>query len=270
MTRIIGALLGVTFALGCGVAPSLENLDQVAQGVISGSPDTKHRGVAAMVVKENGQWREVCTATLISPTVLVTAGHCVYYTNLYGLAPAYVSFADTYQPGVSPLIPVTLHGYADYTANAMKDDEDIGVLVMEKAINTRPIAQLPPANFLDDLALAGAFGPGSILYAVGYGVDSVGPGQQFVPTNQRRIGKLTVRSIPNGHEYLYLNTSANKGNDGLCYGDSGGPSFFTYAGTEYLVATTVGGDGSCRSLEYVHRTDGPIARSFLANFVPLP
>jgi secreted trypsin-like serine protease len=66
-----------------------------------------------------------------------------------------------------------------------------------------------------------------------------------------------------------VNTKGQPGG-GTCYGDSGGPHFITQNGVDVVVSVTVTGDAPCVALDTTYRTDTPVARSFLGEFVTLP
>jgi hypothetical protein len=82
----------------------------VAQAIINGQPDTgpnAHPYVGALVsVPPSGQFKgqrvPVCSGTLISATVFLTAGHCTE-GEIEKDRLAYVSFDPTYEPGASKL-----------------------------------------------------------------------------------------------------------------------------------------------------------------------
>src|SRR5262245_58409820 len=100
-----GALVLLTLLIGCASPLEAEDSEQRYDDISNGGPDLVHRGVAAMIVETPSGLREVCTATLISPTVLVTAGHCVYLTMHYDFGPpVWISFDDRFDPATSPLI----------------------------------------------------------------------------------------------------------------------------------------------------------------------
>ena len=93
----------------------------VAQAVINGEPDRgpeAHRFVGALVtVPPSGEFKgqriPVCSGTLISPRVFLTAGHCTEFLIKEDL-PTYVSFDPTYKPGESKVIkasPYTHPGF---------------------------------------------------------------------------------------------------------------------------------------------------------------
>jgi hypothetical protein len=81
----------------------------VAQAIINGEPDRgpkAHPYVGAYVAKFEGELLPVCSGTLISPRVFLTAGHCMEI-EIEKDRPAYVSFDPTYRPGASRLIKGT-------------------------------------------------------------------------------------------------------------------------------------------------------------------
>jgi hypothetical protein len=81
----------------------------VAQAIINGEPDrgaNAHPYVGAYVAKFQGKLLPVCSGTLISPKVFLTAGHCTEF-EVEKDRPAYVSFDPTYKPGASKVIKGT-------------------------------------------------------------------------------------------------------------------------------------------------------------------
>src|ERR687889_64933 len=81
----------------------------VAQAIINGEPDRgpkAHPYVGVYVAKVGEKLLPVCSGTLISPRVFLTAGHCTQFEIEHNL-PVYVSFDPTYKPGASELIKAT-------------------------------------------------------------------------------------------------------------------------------------------------------------------
>jgi V8-like Glu-specific endopeptidase len=77
----------------------------VAQAIINGEPDrgpNAHPYVGAYVAKVESGLSPVCSGTLISPRVFLTAGHCTEFAIKENL-PVYVSFDPTYKQGSSRL-----------------------------------------------------------------------------------------------------------------------------------------------------------------------
>src|SRR5918997_2763089 len=93
----------------------------VAHAIINGEPDTgpnAHPYVGALVsVPPSGEFKgqriPICSGTLISARVFLTAGHCtdtIVEENL----PTYVSFDPSYKPASSEVISATPHTHPQY------------------------------------------------------------------------------------------------------------------------------------------------------------
>src|SRR5829696_6497015 len=109
--ELVLATMALTILLASGVA----------QAIINGEPDTgpkAHPYVGALVTAPTsgefkGKLRPVCSGTIISPKVFLTAGHCTEYLIKKNL-PTYVSFDPTYEPGASRLIKGTSYLHPKY------------------------------------------------------------------------------------------------------------------------------------------------------------
>ena len=102
-TGLLLATMALAIALSGGVA----------QAIINGEPDSgskAHPYAGAYVVKFRGELQAVCSGTLISPKVFLTAGHCTEARKVFGLPkdpPTYVTFDPTFEPGSSKIIKGT-------------------------------------------------------------------------------------------------------------------------------------------------------------------
>jgi secreted trypsin-like serine protease len=255
-----------------------------ARAITYGSVDTagQYSNVGAFVVRApDGHISPICSGTLISPSVFLTASHCTAYYEQQ-LAPegwsAFVSFdspipfGDLTSPSTS-LIPVvqvvTNPGYNQ----AQSDSGDIAVLLVE-ATDTRGItpATLPAAGLLDALAASQVLRDATFTN-VGYGLQNrvVGGGQPtFADLNPipRMFSFSTFDALNPG--YLRLSQNASTGDGGTCFGDSGGPQFLDVGSVQTIVSITITGDAVCRATNVTYRLDTDSARAFLAPFVPLP
>ena len=64
--------------------------------------------------------------------------------------------------------------------------------------------------------------------------------------------------------WLRMSQNQATGNGGTCYGDSGGPAFWTDThGTEILVGITSWGDAMCVAAGFNHRVDIPDTLDFI-------
>jgi len=129
------------------------------------------------------------------------------------------------------------------------------VILAKPVRNVRP-ATLAPVGYLDGLRASGALAE-SRFALVGYGMN-----EQFQLTGDRRIADAEFQTLLDA--YLVTSANANMGNGGVCFNDSGGPTFHESDGTEYLVATHIFGFGDCgEGTNGDYRVDTESARAFI-------
>ena len=258
-----------------------------ARAITNGFPDTTNTfsNVGAVVaVGTDGKGFQICSGTLISPTVFLTVAHCALYFNDF-LAPEgfklYMSFGNPIPilelTDVNTLIPVTqfipnpeyvqatdTHPFNPHHGS---DPGDMAVIVLPELV-TQGItpAVLPTLGLLDKLAVKNAL-HGVLFTDVGYGSqDRLGTQSNPMP---RMFAFSAFESLQPGFLQLSINPVLNNG--GACFGDSGGPNFLPVNGAPILMAiASVGGDHVCRSTSGNYRLDTASARDFLKNFVTLP
>jgi hypothetical protein len=256
----------------------------VAHAIVYGfvDQDNVFTNAGAFIVKSpTGQIFPICSGTLISPTVFLTASHCTVFFE-QDLAPqgftAFISFDNPIPFGdltshQTKLIPVTEVVTNPGFNQSQSDPGDIAVLLVE-ARDTRgiPVATLPTSGLLDQLAAQNGLKT-AVFTPVGYGLQNrvTGGGPPFfqdlnpVP---RMFAFSTFNSI--GEAFLRLSQNPSTGNGGTCFGDSGGPNFLNHNGQRVLAAITITGDAVCRSVNTTYRLDIDSSRDFLAPFVTLP
>jgi hypothetical protein len=258
MFRVTSALAALLIVFLASAAP--------AGAITNGTPDGYGHPYVGMVYNEYG----VCSGTLISPTVFLTAGHCTADFEYYGL-PVYVTFqpeADfTFDPaqhltgtpythpnfclGCAPGLP----GFATY---------DVGVVVLDEPYEGVGFGSLPYERQVNDL------GKGSTLTALGYGtrgfIRGGGPPQP-VGLADRYVANVSFINANNalGDMFLKHSTNGSQGQGGTCSGDSGGPIFAADHAT--VLGVTSFGGGNCNSVAYAQRIDHPDVLGWLyANF----
>ena len=210
---------------------------------------------------------EDCTGSLISPTVFLTAAHCVDFFPAN--AQLYVSFApDLYARGIK-VIPATGFTYDPGYGHDNADLHDMAVIFLPaKATKGMATYKLPAAGYLDVLSAKGALSKAT-FYNVGYGTGHTATGVPGYPYDGVRKESVSQFSaLQPDWLQLLMNTNAT-GTGGDCYGDSGGPKFLTSDPTT-VVATVTSGDYVCRATTKDYRLDTPTARAFLGQFVALP
>jgi secreted trypsin-like serine protease len=260
-------------------------IPSVVRAIVYGFVDTNNvfTNTGAFIVKSptTGNIFPICSGTLISPTVFLTASHCTAVFE-QELAPqgftAFVSFDNPIPFGdltsnQTNLIPVVQVVTNPGFNQSQSDPGDIAVLIVRDR-DTRGItpASLPTAGLLDQLSAQNGL-QDAVFTPVGYGLQNrvTGGGTPFFQ-DMNPLPRMFAHSSFNALNQAFLRLSQNPstGNGGTCFGDSGGPNFFNHNGTRLLAAITITGDVVCRSTNVTYRLDTASSRNFLAPFVTLP
>lgn len=235
-----------------------------------------YSNVGAFIVKSptTGQIFPICSGTMITSNVFLTASHCtIFYEQ--DLAPrgftAYVSLDSSIPFGDLTTNTTTLLAVSHVVTNPnynhrQSDPGDIGALILQNNVGGVTPATLPSCNLLDQLAAQNGL-KNAIFTPVGYGVQNriVGGGVPFfqdlnpVP---RMFAFSSFNALNPG--YIRLSQNPSKGDGGTCFGDSGGPNFLNVNGQQILAAITITGDSVCRATNVDYRTDTASAQTFLA------
>ena len=172
--------------------------------ILDGRPDTAHPYVGIMITVVHGQRVPVCSGFLVSPTVFVTAAHCV--DALGGTLPAYVSFDQAFTAS-SVLRRGT--AIANPAFQSGGSAHEIALVLLDEEVTNRGYAELPRVGLLGSSARKDP------LTVVGYGATDVVKGgyeSQFV----RSFGDARLSKLQKDGFNLRVS-------NGICFGDSGGP-----------------------------------------------
>lgn len=257
-----------------------------------GQPDgTDHPYVVTLLFEQNGGFY-ICSGTLLSPTLVLTAGHCVedgdgepnddtYVSNspeplsdyAGGGLTGYLESSDHWVSG-EPIAHPEYDNFARFP-----NTYDIGVVQLEgPGIETGGVyGQLPEQGMLDSLATKKGPPAQRQVVVVGYGMQGTVP--TAMHTYERYQGTATItglnRSSITGAQSLQLTNAPGKGTggSGTCFGDSGGPAFWidpvTGEETTIVVAVTSFGitGGQCVGTGYSFRTDTTWAQEFVRPYL---
>jgi secreted trypsin-like serine protease len=212
----------------------------------------------------------LCSGTMISPTVFLTASHCTADLGQDGIGPhdVWVTFAPAYDDNstsTAGLIRGTYHTNPLYASGGQSNTYDIAAVVLDRSPDVTP-ATLPRVGLTSGLKASGAI-YGKTFTAVGYGtvreVKSGGYKTLFYD-GIRRYALQSFLSLQKA--WLLLDMNPSTGSGGTCYGDSGGPHFLGATHSNLIVSVTVTGDAVCRATDMTYRIDTPWARDFLEQF----
>lgn len=273
MKRVIGV-----FILAISLVTASLLLSPKASAITYGFVDTNNtfRNTGAFIIKSptTGQIFPICSGTMITDNVFLTASHCtIFYQQ--DLAPqgfvAYVSLDQSIPFGAltstkTNLLPVA-HVVTNPNFNQSQGDSgDIGALILQRNVRGITPAVLPSCGLLDQLSAQNGL-KNAVFTNAGYGLQNrvVGGGVPFfqdINPVPRMFSFSSFNSL-NG-AYLHLSQNPSTGNGGTCFGDSGGPNFMSLNGQQLIVSITITGDSVCRSTNVDYRLDTLSAQGFLA------
>ena len=251
-------------------------------GTIDSENDYAGVGMIAFY-DEGGRYR--CSATLVSPTVLLTAAHCTSGSD-GKTAVTFELLVDDAAPSNLPAAKDPAVGYtaADlagtgyvggtaYTHPAYSDFtdvdnwNDVGVVVLDTAVTGVPLTPIADEGTLDTIRRRDL--RSTLFRAVGYGTEvrqaTSGPRKptpQSYPIVRRYVDmpgqKLTPQILQtNGNE------NDNAGTGGTCFGDSGGPLLLD---GEIVGVTSYGYTSNCRYIDGYQRVEIDVVQDWLATF----
>jgi V8-like Glu-specific endopeptidase len=207
------------------------------------------------------------TGVLISPTILLTAGHVTRDWERAGLR-ARVTF-EPVRRSATAWYTGRVHTNPAYDPQRADDPGDLGIVVFDTPVTGITPATLPAAGLLD--AIDPQRLTATTFEVVGYGVSQLlggsdgggSPHPDRTSAGTRTVAQQTFNSLTRAWLRLQQHVDGQ-----VCFGDSGSPSLF--AGSDVIAGITVGGLGPCRNTAWDQRIDTPAARAFLGQYVTLP
>ncbi len=267
-----------------------------ASAITWGEFDTtgKYPAVGAIMI----DWRVIgapqfglgiyCSGTLIDPKVFLTAGHCAEGLVADGITDAdgypiggphiWVSFdADPsdFNPPASKtrcdtcLDIVRVVNSPLYNWGPTSDPHDIAAIILEDAVTgIAPMDYAGPGE-LDDLRQPGRRDGANreAFTVVGYGASFDGdpPPWDIEYLDRRQFASSRFQGLLDA--WLRVSQNQARGDEGTCYGDSGGPILRGPAGSEVVVGVTSWGDSPCAAMGFYYRVDIAHSQQFIADVI---
>jgi MYXO-CTERM domain-containing protein len=233
-------VLGAAIA-ACGVpAGAPPPVEAVRRSIVAGTADPGDPAIVELVAVMGNSLAK-CTATLVSPHVLLTAAHCIAETT----GARYVVFLgnDDSQVAQRDVLPVAAAVVDPLYNDNPGDGHDIAVVALAQplGIPTVPINRAP---------LTAAALRANARY-VGYGLtDGVTQSGDGV----KRQGTAPIAQISRTLILIGVNPH------GTCNGDSGGPLLLdTGAGEAIIGVVSFGDDQACLTNSFFQRLDTQVA-----------
>lgn len=240
-----------------------------AFAVVNGSPDNgRHPYVGMAIWFPTGSPAggfELCSGSLVSATVFVTAAHCFPEGAQVFVDTQEDAFADLHQPGFGSAAVGIAHPDPNWAPGgnglSHSDLNDVAVVQLLGPGLPQPdnrYAQLPAYAGFDD-TLPNNQG----VEIVGYGIQTQKP--LTFGTRFDAPAKIVPGGGVSGGEFLKISSSPGQGG-ATCNGDSGGPDL--QAGRDLMLSiSSYGPSATCKAVAYSQRMDTAEALSFVNGFL---
>ena len=272
-------MLFAVFSVMVLLAVAVSSAGAVTDGELDGNA---HPYVVLLLMEVNGAPAFRCSGTLLSATVLLTAGHC---TNNFPGSPytgMRVFTESDVQAGIGTTNNYPFAGpnsveAVSWAAHPLYETapffvHDVGVVILEEpGVVLDEYGTLPTVNQFDAFKTKRGLQDVSFT-SVGYGLQASFPDaaswkDQASRTRYVAYPRLIQINVPGftGDFSMLLSNNANTG--GTCFGDSGGPNFL---GDSTVVAgiTSFGVNGNCAGTGGVFRTDRQNVLDFIHTYYP--
>jgi secreted trypsin-like serine protease len=262
-TVLMAALAAVLVV--AAIAPA-----QTGDAVIDGD---SHPNVGAFLLpRADGSLRIICSGSLASPRVFLTAGHCAAAALDRGFSRTYVTFDTDFGLNADHSIITTPYPGTVINNPAYKPPyhSDTAIILLDEPVTDIDPVSIAPVGFLKGLRDARTI-KDTVFTNVGYGtaeqivVPKEGPSFPF-----DGIRKWTISGFyALDPDFIHLNQNLHQGFSGTGYGDSGGPTFVDTANGPVQISVVSTGDVPLYATSVNTRIDTAEVQDWLAPYLAL-
>jgi hypothetical protein len=257
----------------------LATLALPASGITNGQPDGDDHPYVGLAVFDIETPDGIvpnhrCSASLLTPTVVLTAGHCtdgtvaarIWFDEIVQTNTEYPFSGSTSYDGT----PFTYPDFAIGEGNGLPGFalRDVGIIVLSEPVPVEVVSQyasLPSPGLVDTLDNKAS------VDIVGYGVQEqiVGGGPPVWTGLRVRLqaeAQLVSGNFKHSGEFIKLTQNPGGGSGGTCFGDSGGPDLLGGTDTVLSVNSYVT-NSNCAGVGYGSRVDIPEVLDWIQSFL---
>jgi hypothetical protein len=252
---------------------------------ITGNPSPDSTPYVGIVVMFSDAARQqpigYCSGFLLSPTVMVTAGHSLVGVQAvsvcfdkgpisYAIEDGKIVYYGTStiyngEPAAYPGYIPALSGNSEYATS------DIGIILLDQPVaDVSSFPTLPQSGFSQTLAAK------TDLKIVGYGFQ-----YQTTPRNNGLVNsfggslsqnsataQLIAANFGGSDKYLKLTANPSQGKGAVAFGDSGGPVIYSADGQDIVVAVNAFvSSANCNGVSYHTRLDNPQVLAWISGYI---
>jgi len=248
-----------------------------AIAITNGQPDDGEHPFVGTILFRQTDGLFSCSGTLLSSTVMLTAGHCTEFEGETNSATwvwmeeevdvEALANRDRTKP-IDDFLNDPENGWITATATPHEDyadfagfpnTHDVGVVVLDEEVTLGTYSRLPTLGQFDYLERAKGAPADRRFEVVGYGVQRLVPKKDAQDDWRRYKGDTTLSgsksALTDGYNFKFTNAPGNgTGGSGTCFGDSGGPAFWDETNIVAAV-TSFGITPHCTGVDFSYRAD---------------